>query len=214
MAEPEPAAPRAVLASGEGFLITLGITPGATEHPAGELPRPDVSRLPGATLIAVKGWDAPGVLIRAGCVSGPSSRYAPGIEEVVFEKATWMTVTRAGLRPEGLGVTARHDTDRTFHRVLEGKDGSAAVRLEHTLAFSGRDSTVIFCSALCRADGAKCASATLEVEGTTAPPPRPSLIVKSALLAAEMPAAFLGGGAAVILAAVALILWRRPYPRP
>ena len=38
-----------------------------------------------------------------------SARYAPGIEEVLFEKATWMTLTRAGIRPTGLGVTGSAD---------------------------------------------------------------------------------------------------------
>ncbi len=212
---PPPAeSSRLALSAGDGFTITLGVPAGAVELPAAELPRPDVSRLPGAVLLSVRGWNAPGSIVRAGCVGGPSSRYAPGIEEVLFEKATWMTLTRAGLQPERLGQTAAHDTDRTFQRTLEGTDAGAAVRLEHALAFDGPDRTVLFCSALCRGDASACAAVTLDIAGTSAPPPRPSLVVKSALLAAEMPMVFFGAAAATFVAVVALILWRRPYPRP
>jgi len=205
---------RAAVVDATGFSITLGVPDGAVAVGAERLPAPDVSRIPGARLLSLQGWDAPAATVRAGCVGGPSGRYAPGIEEVLFEKATWMTLTRAGIQPVGLGLTGSADTDRTFARTLEGRDGAAAVRIEHVMAFAGDDRDVIFCSALCRGDAAVCAGATLAVEGASAPPPRPSLVVRSALLAAEMPMAFFGALLAAVAVVVALILWRRPYPRP
>ena len=210
----ERAAAREVLAAGDGFAVTLGLPALAVERAPETLPRPDVSRLPGAALLSVRGWDTAETIVRAGCVGGPSSRYAPGIEDVLFEKATWMTLTRAGLHPEQLGQTAAVDTDRTFQRTLEGVEGGASVRIEHALAFDGPDRSVLFCSALCRGEASACKEVTLVIEGASAPPPRPSLVVRSALLAAEMPMVFFAGAAALVVAAVALILWRRPYPRP
>jgi hypothetical protein len=203
-----------VIADPTGFSLTLGLPDGAVAVPSVDLPAPDVSRIPGARLLSVHGWDAPAATVRAGCVSGPSGRYAPGIEEVLFEKATWMTLTRAGIQPSGLGVIGSADTDRTFARTLEGRDGTATVRIEHVMAFAGDDRDVIFCSALCRGDAAGCAGVTFAIEGTSAPPPRPSLVVRGALLAAEVPMVFFGVLVAVMAATVAAILWRRPYPRP
>ena len=69
----------------DGFGVTVSVPSEARELERTELPQPDVSRLPGASIIALRGWDGEGAIVRAGCVRGPSSRFAPGIEEVLYE---------------------------------------------------------------------------------------------------------------------------------
>jgi hypothetical protein len=195
------------------FELFVQVPPGWRALSPEELPAIDVSRLPGAEVAAIGGWDGPAAILRAGCARGPSTRFAPGIEEVLFEKATWLALTRAGVRPAELGVTHAQDGERSFVRVLEGREGEATVRLEHLILFAGEDSDVILCSTLCR--GGACAGAgQLEIQGTTAPLPTPSLLVRGAVWAAGDPWVALGAVGFAAALVVALILWRRPYPRP
>jgi hypothetical protein len=200
----------------DGFGVTVGVPNEARELERSELPQPDVSRLPGASIIALRGWDGGDAIVRAGCVRGPSSRFAPGIEEVLFEKATWLTLTRAGVEPASVRLLSSENGERSFLRVLGGRDGEKATHLEHLIVFAGDDRDVILCSALCRGPAAICeeGTATLAIEGSSAPLPRPSLLVQSALWAAGDPTTALGvvAGAAVLV--IVVLLWKRPYPRP
>ncbi len=204
------------LYAAEGFRVTVGVPGEARELERSELPQPDVSRLPGASIVALRGWDGDGAIVRAGCVRGPSSRFAPGIEEVLFEKATWLTLTRAGVDPGSVRLLRAEDGERSFARVLGGADGEKATHLEHLIVFAGDDSDVILCSTLCKGSATSCegGAATIALEGTSAPLPRPSLLVQSALWAAGDPTTALGVVAGAAALVIALLLWKRPYPRP
>lgn len=203
------------LYAAEGFKLTLEIPSSARELGSEELPRPDVSRLPGASVVALRGWDGEAVL-RAGCVRGPSSRFAPGIEEVLFEKATWLTLTRVGIEPSALQLTRAKNDERQFERVLHGRQGDDTIRLQHLIVFAGEDRDVILCTTLCRGAPAACEAGVgaLAVEGVSAPLPRPSLLARSALWAASDPTTALAVAAGAAALLLAVVLWRRPYPRP
>ncbi len=190
--------------------VVVAAPAGAVE--AEGVPRPDVSRLPGAVLVSARGWDGPGLMLRAGCARGPSGRFAPGLEEVLFEKATWLTLTTASIAPEGLHQVGAAATERTFSRELAGTTDRGAIRLTHVIAFSGEDRDLVLCSAVCAGTG--CADLALELEGTSAPPPDPSWVVRGILAAAAHPAYAAALIGAFLALGAAALLWRRPYPRP
>lgn len=183
--------------------------------PEADLRPPDVSKLSGARVVRARGWDGDAALVvRAGCARGPADRFVPGVEDVLFEKATWFALEGSGAKPAEIFVARARDTDRTFERRLEGRDDVGAVTVEHLLAFAGAHRDAVLCSVACRGPAAECAKVTLRIEGQSAPLPEPSWWIRGVLLAAEHPATALAAALAATVAVVAVLLWRRPYPRP
>ena len=173
----------------------------------------DVSKLPGARLVARDTRRSEALSVDVGCVRGPSDRYAPGIEGTLFEKATHLAVRTGALAPDELAVSATRTEPPVLGQVLLGKSGAKAIRIEHALAFVGEDSDVLLCTITCAGDDAACSATSLVIEGALAAPPTPSAAVRLALAAGESPGAALAILAAISLAVVSVVLARRPRPR-
>jgi hypothetical protein len=178
---------------------------------AASLPKLDVSRLPGAEVVSRVAFEAPSVRAGGGCARGSSGRFVPGIEGVLFEKATWFALQGAELAPDLLEVRTTETIAGVTRQSLRGRRGDDTVAIEHLLGFAGPDSDVVLCSTVCVGDAAICEAASrIELEGTPAPPPAPGLLLRSAIAAVEHPyeATFGLGVAALLL--VALVLAKRP----
>ncbi len=161
----------------------------------------DVSNLPTARVErAVRLVDGEGE--RAGaCVSLASSLYVEGLEDVLFEKASYL-VTKVLPVGELAPVRGGAPTPGAF---AERRLASGAGSVHHALTFD--DGRAIVCSAVCR--GA-CADAGLRVAGESAPPPAPSWLATAAERCLEHRGAT---GVALVLAFVVVSAWlvaRRP----
>lgn len=193
--------------------LAIGFDPpeGARALDPASLPKLDVSRLPGAELLGRLAFEAPSARAGGGCARGSSGRFVPGIEGVLFEKATWFALQGAELAPDALELRANETSGGVTRQSLRGRRGDDAVAIEHLLAFAGPDSDVVLCSTVCVGDAAICEVASrIELEGASSPPPTPGLFVRGALAAVEHPyeaALGLGLGAALL---VALVLAKRP----
>jgi hypothetical protein len=193
--------------------LRIGFDPpeGAAALDAAALPKLDVSRLPGAEVVSRLAFEAPSARAGGGCARGSSGRFVPGIEGVLFEKATWFALQGAELSPDTLEVRTSETTAGVTRQSLRGRRGSDTVAIEHLLGFAGPDSDVVLCSTVCVGEAAICESASrIELEGTPAPAPAPGLLLRSALAAVEHPVeAALGLGVGGVLV-VALLLAKRP----
>lgn len=177
----------------------------------GRTPAPDVSKLAGAKVVAwveLEGADSHSV---AGCIRGSSARFAPGVEEVLFERATWLAQSSLGALPREVATTAQHATATGFDQTKTGKVDRGIFVVAHAITFDGEASDLLLCSVAC--EGA-CDGIALTIEGAPPPVPQPNVLVRSLLWAAERPRISLGVLGAVALLVVAVILWRRPRPRP
>lgn len=213
-------------AIGPGVSLSVQLPGNAQEEIESALPVLDVSGLAGASVTLRRGWsDGQGLVLRAGCVRGPSDRWAPGVEELVLARA-------AGIAQRSVpGDFARWNAGPIeakgglFEQRLHGEGGArgegAVAEGRLLLGFAGESRDAVLCSLVCaepaaRVGGGRCAElvrgAAPEGAFTGAPPP--SMLVRGILLAAERPkhAALVASvlGAAV----VAVILARRPRPRP
>jgi hypothetical protein len=175
------------------------------------LPPIDVSRLPGASLVGRVAFETDALRAGGGCARGPSDRFVPGIEGVLFEKATWFALRGAALEPVGLEQRGAESAPSLERRTLRGRDGERVVVVEHVLSFVGPDSDVLLCSTVCVGDAAGCErAARIEVEGAPSPPPTPALWMRAALGAIEHPHASLVGLGLAAAGVVALVLAKRP----
>jgi len=185
---------------------------------------PDVSRMPGAVLVAsVVYGAAPGTRVRAGCARGPSDRFAKGIEDVLFDRATSFALATEGVTPDELAVVdgggAIEDGLVSQHRSGKAKvepgAPERAIALEHVLTFAGRDRDVLLCSVLCVGPRTSCedVSRSLHVEGAHALPPPPSLLTRSVFFAADHPLVALALVGLVFVGASAFIVNRRSRGR-
>jgi hypothetical protein len=174
-------------------------------------PAPDVSKLAGAKVVAWLELEADGSRTVAGCVRGPSDRFAPGIEQVLFERATWLSQSSLGAEAREVAMTSQHATATGFDQTKTGKTDRGSFIVTHSITFEGAASDLLLCSVAC--EGA-CNGVALTVEGAPPPVPPPNLLVRSFLWGAERPRVSLGVLGALVLLVVAVILWRRPRPRP
>lgn len=206
----------------DGLALRLVLPDGAREVPEETLPAIDVSAIAGARVALRRGVDADGLSLRAVCATAPSRTWAPGVEELVLDRAS-------GLVRGALGVPiARWDAGpigAMSHRFEQGFEGAGgpgdhpvAIRGRHVLGFVGREHDAALCSVVCLepAPRAQCGALVdaAHLEGALVAPPEPSLLIRSILLAAEQP---LAAAAVFVLAAstsVAVLLWRRPRPHP
>src|SRR4051794_20837557 len=89
---------------------------------------PDVSKLPGAKIVADVAFAGDGVVVRAGCARGPSDRFAKGIEDVLLDRATAFALKAAGAAPSEIAITDSGGSidEGLVTRDLDGKsDGKA-----------------------------------------------------------------------------------------
>lgn len=206
----------------DGLALRLVLPDGAREVPEEALPAIDVSAVAGARVTLRRGADADGLSLRAVCATAPSRTWAPGVEQLVLDRAS-------GFVREALGVPiARWDAGpigAVSHRFEQGFEGAGgpgdhpvAIRGRHVLGFVGRDHDAALCSVVCvePAPRARCGALVdaAHLEGALVAPPEPSLLVRSILLAAEQPLATAATFAALASAGVAVLLWRRPRPHP
>ena len=252
--EPGPAPPGdagAVVAP--GVRLRLPDLPGAREEPAGALPPVDLSAIAGARITLRRGLEIPGATaaapgakvavhgaplnlaaslrLRALCATAPSDRWAPGVEELVLDRATALARGAVAGAVERWEVAPSAWTGQRFEQRFEAsaRDGGApiAVRGVHLLGFAGPDRVALLCTALCAEPGPDPAARVaappghcapildaLALEGALAPPPPPSLLARGILQAAEHPAPVAALLGVLAVAAVALLLARRPRPRP
>lgn len=230
-----------------GIRLRLPAIPGVREEPAAALPPVDVSTLAGARITLLRGLEVPAaaaaapadpahaatapVLLRIVCATAPSDRWAPGVEELVLDRATALARGAVAGAVERWDTAPRAWTGQRFEQRFEAsaRDGGAtlAIRGLHLLGFAGEDRVVLLCTALCaeavqdRAAGAaappwRCSPLldAVALEGALASPPPPSLLARGILAAAEHPAPVAGLLALLAAAALALLLARRPRPRP
>jgi hypothetical protein len=183
----------------------------ATGDSALRTPAPDVSKLAGAKVVAWIEREDAGSHTIAGCIRGPSDRFAPGIEDVLFERATWLAQSSLGVQPRELAATSQHATATGFDQVKTGKVDRGAFIVAHVITFDGEARDLLLCSVACEG---VCDGVTLSVEGEPPPVPPPNVLIRSFLWAAERPRFSLGALGALVLLVTAVILWRRPRPRP
>jgi hypothetical protein len=207
-----------------GVALRLALPEGAREEPASALPVLDVSRLSGARVTASRGFRAPvgegargELLVRAACVRAPSDGWAPGLEDLVLERATAIaarSVEAADLR----WIAAPVAREGELVAQSLAAEGRASGAMRHFLGFAGEAPDAWVCSVACLepSPGDRCGALVRAAiaEGTLAPEPAPNLTVRAILLAAEHPGAAGGLVVAAIMGAVALLLARRPRPRP
>ncbi len=186
----------------------------------GDVELPDVSKLPGAHVVTAIGLRSGTIALRYGCVRAPSDRFVPGVESVLFERATALALRAAHETPSELGRT-RGSSDETgglYTEELEGRARDRKIAVAHALTFVGDDRDALLCTVVCSEDerDATCsrAVATLRVVGAHAPPPKPGIVSRAAFFAADHPTVALGGGALVVGLVVAWILRARPRGKP
>lgn len=207
-----------------GATLRFVVPTTAVEVSAEQLPRLDVSGLPGARIAVRRGFqDAAGTNVHVACVEAPSDRWAPGMEEVVFSVANGVAhrALKERLPIDRWEAGSIVSSDERFEQKAFGKsaaEGSAAkVVARHVLGFEGVRQDVVLCSVLCDGlrDQSTCAGIVdqAQLKGLVAAPP-PSVLVQAVFFAAERPA-----DAAAILGVVGilvagLVLAKRPRPRP
>jgi len=187
---------------------------------------PDVSRLPGASIVAAVAFgDRATLRVRAGCARGPSGRFAKGIEDVLLDRATWFALASETLTPSEMAIVEVRGTidDGLIEEQRDGKvaavaaspDGSdRAVAMRHLLTFAGKDRDILLCSVMCvgpdKAGQCHDVTRSLRLVGTHAPPPPPSLLTHAVFFAADHPVLSLGLVVLAFVLVSGVILWRRP----
>ena len=218
-------APRVVsfrLLGGAGLGLSLPAR--AVSEPLETLPRFEVSGLSGARVSLRVGYvGEAGLRLRAACVEAPSDGWAPGVEDIVFSLGTGV-LQRAALsdltisRFSALSI-AQRGLLLEQGLVGAGERAGEPVALSglHLLGFEGARREAVFCSVLCEEPTAGSACAALvsgaELSSLVEAPP-PSWFVRALMASAERPrhaALFFGVLGCLV---VAVLLWRRPRPRP
>jgi len=191
---------------------------------------PDVSRLPGASMVGVASGEQGATRVVLGCMRAPSGRWVPGLQSVVFERATPMILGAASIDAtlgRGPSLAAAGASFSEMHR---GKDGERDVVVAHALAFVGADADAVACSLACSepsreprsepssepSGAARCdgIAGTLALTGELRPEPPPGLVASAILGASEHPAIAVAIGSALSVGVVALLLLTRPRLRP
>jgi hypothetical protein len=215
---------RDVLAAGVRLRLPL---PGAArEEPPEELPAVDLSAIAGARVALRRGLQGEaGLTLRALCATAPSDRWAPGVEELVLDRAS--ALARSAVpgaierwEPGPAPAWTGQQFEQRFEGAARAADGSLAIRGRHLLGFADEERAALLCTVLCvepapappgaETDRCRPLVEAVTLEGALSPPPPPSLLARGLLLAAEHP-----GPAAVLLAVIgaagiAFLLARRP----
>jgi hypothetical protein len=165
----------------------------------------DVSNLPTARVERAARFESTAAEHAGACVSLAAGLYVEGLEDVLFEKASYLVTT---VLPVGelASVHSRAPTPGVF---AERRLASSAGSVHHVLTFD-RDRALV-CSAVCR--GA-CAEVQLRVTGEGGAPPPPGWLASTAESCLEHRGAT---GALLAVTFFAVSAWtvaRRPGARP
>lgn len=203
------------VANEEGVRAVLDLAPSFAGEAA---PTIDVSKLPGARVVGRLHGADEGATIDAGCVRAPSDRFVPGIESVLFERATALALRTSSAMDARLVVTDEREIEPGL--VLSqrsGPSGERTVTLRHLLTFVGKDRDALLCSVSCvESEGQKaCAAAvgSFAIEGPHMGPPEPGWLARSLFWSVDHAEIAAGVGAMAVLLGVIWILWRRPRGR-
>ena len=218
-------------AVGPGLQLRLALPDAARDTPAERLPAVDLSAIAGAQLTLRRGVEAGGLELRAICATAPSSRWAPGIEELVLDRASGLARATLGggdarierweagsIRAVGGHVEQPIEGERQSPSGVEvaagGDTVTSSIRGRHVLGFAGEEHAVVLCTVICLEPGppARCGALVdaTSVEGTFVAAPEPSLLIRAILLAAEQPYPMAAAFALAASASIALLLARRP----
>jgi hypothetical protein len=208
-----------------GVRLSVAVSAGSVEEAEGALPAIDVSAVPGARVVLRRGFASEAVVVRAACVTAPSDRWAPGLEELVLGRATGVGTAALGAAVERWEAGAiEQPAPGRFAQALVGRAaGREVARMQHTLGFVGEQHEVLLCTVACAERGSDAGRAGAAgvpacqelvgqagVEGAFAGPPPPSALVRAVLFAAEQPYETAAGVAVVCVVVAAALLARRP----
>lgn len=172
----------------------------------------DVSRLPGARMVALAKLEDGATVAFAGCARGSSARFAPGLEGVLFGRGRDLSMASLGVPAREVVVEGETSDAQRFEQVVVGRTDRGPLRVHQVLTFAGPDRDVLLCSLACA--GPSCEGAKLAVEGQPPDVPPPHVALRAFFAAASHPRATAVGGALVLALCAAFILARRPRPRP
>lgn len=206
-----------------GATIRFVVPTPAAEITPEKLPRLEVSGLPGARValrLGFAGETHAHVLVA--CVEAPSDRWAPGMEDVVFNMANGFAhralseqLVIAAWEPSAIATM-----DKRFEQQLSGTaqrdTSSVKVVGKHILGFAGTKPDVVLCSVLCHepTDLDACTSLVTEAKiSGLVEAPAPSLLVQAVFHAAEKPVQAAGILGVLGLLIVGIVLAKRPRPR-
>ena len=208
-----------------GVWLSLAAPVGGREEAESALPVIDVSAVPGARVVLRRGLASSERVVRAACVTAPSDRWAPGLEELVLGRATGVGVAALGATVERWepGAIEQPVEGRFVQRLVGRVEGREAARIQHFLGFVGEGHEVLLCTVGCAARGSEAGGVTTDgapmceallsragVEGALVGPPPPSPFVRAVLFAAERPYEVAAGLALACAALIAALLARRP----
>lgn len=204
---------------GDG-MAARALVPGPAAPVAPAPVAPDVSRLPGASLIGLASGEHDGVRVVLGCIRAPSDKWVPGLSSVVFERATPIILGAAGLHPSLARGPTPSMSGVAFTEAHRGPDGDRDVRVAHALAFVGPDADAVACSLACSEPGSRggagcdAVAASFAISGDLHPEPPPGLLARSILGAADHPVLAVVIVSVLALVVVAILLVTRPKLRP
>ncbi|WP_437778704.1 hypothetical protein [Sorangium sp. So ce1097] len=207
-----------------GVALRLSLPAGARETPAGALPAIDVSAIAGARVTLRRGVDADGLSLRAVCATAPSRQWVTGLEELVIDRAAGLARGALGASVERWEAEPIRAVGHRFEQAFEGAgkvgERAVAIRGRHALGFAGGEHDAALCSVVCvepaQGAGGRCGE-LLEatgLEGALVAPPEPGLLARAIFAGAEHPVAAIAGAGVLAAAGVAVVLARRPRPRP
>ena len=193
------------------------VLPDGTRGESSEaLPALDVSMVPGARVVDRFGVRLGGVTFRAACVQAPTDVWAPGIESLVFDRATALARGASSLPLVWAPGTIERRGGLFEQRLAGTSPRLSSGAMRHVLAFAGSRQDAILCSFVCASEDRSEACAAIvdaaRLTGTLADPPGPSALARLLLLAADRPRAALACFVAIAAAVVVLVLARRPRP--
>ncbi|WP_437952357.1 hypothetical protein WME98_17555 [Sorangium sp. So ce296] len=207
-----------------GLALRLSLPAGARDAPPEALPAIDVSAIAGAKVTLRRAVEADDVSLRAVCATAPSRRWVTGLEELVLDRASGLVRGALGVAIERWEARPIRGIEQRYEQPFEGAgragERAVAIRGRHVLGFAGREHDAALCSVVClepaQGAGARCEAllGATEIEGAFVAPPAPGLLVRAIFLAAEEPLAAAAGLGVLAAAGVAVVLARRPRPRP
>lgn len=181
----------------------------------------DVSGLKGATIPLSVGFRRDALTLRTACVTAPSQGFVPGVEGLVLERATAIaTATIGGV----LHVTTKDPevVDRRFEQRFEGtvqrEPEALSLQGRHWMGFAGSARDAVVCTIVCTEPSSLSSCRGLvegaRAEGAWMEAPPPSMVVRGIFYGAAHPGVAGAIGGAVLLFSTALVIARRPRPRP
>lgn len=208
-----------------GLALRLSLPAGARDAPPEVLPTIDVSMIAGAKVTLRRGVEADGLSLRAVCATAPTRQWVTGLEELVLDRASGLVRGALGVAIERWEAGPIRALSRRFEQPFEGAgragERAVAIRGRHVLGFAGSEHDAALCTMVCleepaQGGGARCGAllGAMEIEGAFVAPPEPGLLVRTIFLAAEAPLAAIAALGVLAAAVVAVVLTRRPHPRP